>query len=289
MHLLYKFILCFSDINYFFLQYSYIDTPGSGYVNFTLIKIQLLINTFLFLYNISKKQRGPYMNIPKILIIEDDEQINDLICETLKKENYDITQCFNGRDALCKSYNDFQLIILDIMLPYVDGIDVLREIRKKSTLPIIILSAKTEECDRITGLTLGADDYMIKPFSPKELTARVKSQLRRYIKYNQNTSSYSCLQHEKLELDTLAHKVFKANRELNLTPKEFELLKLFLENPKQVFTKAQIFSRVWGDDYLKDDNTVMVTIKRLRDKIEDMPKQPKYILTVWGIGYKLGD
>jgi DNA-binding response OmpR family regulator len=135
---------------------------------------------------------------------------------------------------------------------------------------------------------MGADDYMVKPFSTRELVARVKAQLRRYVYYNEDKHN-SLLQHGELKLDTLNYKVFKQNKELNLTPREFELLKFFLSNPDRVFTKAQIFNNVWEDEYVNDDNTVMVHVKRLRNKIEDNPNDPKYIVTVWGIGYKLGD
>lgn len=224
----------------------------------------------------------------KILIVEDDEEINNLIFHTLKKEGYDIVQFFDGREAVEKYNNSFNLVILDLMLPYIDGIEVLRQIRTVNNAPVIILSAKDEETDRIIGLGMGADDYIVKPFSTRELVARVKAQLRRYVYYNEDKHN-SLLTYEKLKLDTSNYKVFKENKELNLTPIEFELLKFFLENPDRVFTKAQIFNNVWKNEYVNDDNTVMVHIKRLRNKIEDNPNDPKYIITVWGIGYKLGE
>ncbi len=229
------------------------------------------------------------MEISNILIIEDDEEINNLVAAALKKENYHIIQAFDGKEALEKYNNDFKLIILDLMLPYIDGIEILRKIRELSTVPIIILSAKDEESDRIIGLSMGADDYMIKPFSTRELAARVKAQLRRYVYYSKSSNENSILQYKELKLDTLNYKVFKENKELNLTPKEFELLKFFLSNKDRVFTKSQIFNTVWEDNYVNDDNTVMVHIRRLRNKIEDNPNVPKYVVTVWGIGYKLGD
>ena len=229
------------------------------------------------------------MEVPNILIVEDDQEINNLISDALKKENYNVVQAFDGRQALEKYNDNFQLVILDLMLPYVDGIEVLRKIREKSNLPVIILSAKDEETDKVIGLSMGADDYMVKPFSVRELAARVKAQLRRYVDYNGSEDENSILQHDELKLDTLNYKIFKNDEELNLTKKEFELLKLFLSNPNRVFTKAQIFNNVWENEYLNDDNTVMVHIKRLRNKIEDNPNSPKYIVTVWGIGYKLGE
>lgn len=224
----------------------------------------------------------------KILIVEDDEEINNLIFHALKKEGYDIVRFFDGKEAVEKYEDTFNLVILDLMLPYVDGMEVLRQIRTVNNAPVIILSAKDEETDRIIGLGMGADDYMVKPFSTRELIARVKAQLRRYVYYNEDKQS-SLLQHGDLKLDTSNYKVFKQNKELNLTPTEFELLKFFLSNPDRVFTKAQIFNNVWEDEYVNDDNTVMVHVKRLRNKIEDNPNNPKYIVTVWGIGYKLGD
>lgn len=232
---------------------------------------------------------GMNMDIPNILIVEDDKEINNLICEALKKENYSIMQAFDGKEATEKYNANIQLIILDLMLPFIDGIEVLRIIREKSNLPVIILSAKEEETDRIIGLSMGADDYMVKPFSVRELTARVKAQLRRYINYNEKKEENSVLQYNDLKLDTLNYKAYKTGEEINLTKKEFELLKLFLSNPNRVFTKANIFNSVWENEYLNDDNTVMVHIKRLRNKIESNPNDPKYIITVWGIGYKLGE
>ena len=229
------------------------------------------------------------MDMPNILVVEDDKEINNLICEALKKENYNIIQAFDGKEATEKYSDNIQLIILDLMLPYVDGIEVLRVVREKSNLPVIILSAKEEETDRIIGLSMGADDYMVKPFSVRELTARVKAQLRRYINYNEKKEESSILQYNDLKLDILNYKAYKAEEEINLTKKEFELLKLFLSNPNRVFTKANIFNSVWENEYLNDDNTVMVHIKRLRNKIESNPNDPKYIVTVWGIGYKLGE
>nr|WP_173715066.1 response regulator transcription factor [Clostridium beijerinckii] len=229
------------------------------------------------------------VEIPNILVVEDDEEINNLISEALIKENYNIIQAFDGKQAIEKYNKEYQLVILDLMLPYLDGIEVLRRIRELSTVPVIIISAKDEETDRIIGLSMGADDYMIKPFSVRELVARAKAQLRRYVDYNSIESKDTILRHNDLKLDILNYKVLKNEQELSLRPKEFELLKLFMSNPSRVFTKAQLFNSVWDNEYLNDNNTVMVHIKRLRNKIEDNPNEPKYIQTVWGIGYKLGE
>ena len=226
----------------------------------------------------------------RILVIEDDKEINDLIYEGLKREQYEVSQVFDGKQALEKYSDDINLIILDLMLPKIDGIEVMRRIRDKSNVPIIILSAKDDECDRIVGLSMGADDYMSNPFSIRELVARVKAQLRRYIDYNKKDEvSKSILVHNDIKLDTLNFKVFKNDVEVILRPKEFEILKLLMSNPDRVFTREQIFEYVWKDNFLGSDNIVMVHIKRLRNKIEDDSNSPKYIVTVWGIGYKLGE
>lgn len=231
------------------------------------------------------------METYNILVVEDDIEINNLIVEALKNENYGTSQAFNGMEALEKYNDKVNLLILDLMLPYIDGIEVMRKIREKSNVPIIILSAKDDECDRVIGLSMGADDYMIKPFAVRELVARVKAQLRRYVDYNnkKNIEENHVLEYKNLVLDIFNYKVFKNGEEINLRPKEFEILKLFLSNKDRVFTKGQIFESVWNDEYMADDNTIMVHIKRLRNKIEDNPNEPKLIKTVWGIGYKLGD
>ncbi len=229
------------------------------------------------------------MEKPNILVVEDDAEINNLITEALIKESYNIIQAFDGKQAIEKYNKDYQLVILDLMLPYFDGIEVLRRIRDLSTVPVIILSAKDEETDRIIGLSMGADDYMVKPFSVRELVARAKAQLRRYVDYNSVETKDNILRYNDLKLDTLNYKVLKNEQELSLRPKEFELLKLFMSNPSRVFTKVQLFNSIWDNEYLNDDNTVMVHIKRLRNKIEDNSNEPKYIQTVWGIGYKLGE
>lgn len=168
------------------------------------------------------------MDISNILVVEDDREINNLIAEVLKKENYNVIQAFDGKEAIEKYNENFQMVILDLMLPYVDGIEILRKIREKSNLPIIILSAKDEEVDRIVGLSMGADDYILKPFSIRELIARIKANLRRYVDYNNTKIKNTILNYRDLKMDILNYKVLKQEKELNLTPKEFELLKLFI-------------------------------------------------------------
>lgn len=229
------------------------------------------------------------MDSLKILIAEDDSEINRLISRYLSKEGYKIDSAYDGREALAfLSSNDYQLVILDIMLPELDGFEVLDRIRERNRIPVIILSAKAGETDKIFGLNLGADDYLTKPFSIYELIARVKAQLRRYMEYDSSQNiETNILKHNGIEMDLSGYSVKVHDKAVLLTAKEFEILKLFMTCPKKVFTKEQIFSAVWNDDYLCDDNTVIVHIRRLREKIEDDASKPQYILTVWGIGYKL--
>ena len=227
----------------------------------------------------------------KILLVEDDEAINNMIKKSLTKEGYNVFNVFDGQEALITwESNKFKLIILDIMLPKIDGIEVMRRIRIKSMIPILMVSAKIEESDRIIGLGLGADDYLVKPFSIAELIARVKAQLRRYMYYNpSNNTTYNVIEYGEIKFDLDNYTVIKNGETINLRLKEYEIVKLFFKNPNKVFTKAQIFSSVWGEEYMGDDNTVMVHIRRVRNKIEDNPDEPKYIETVWGIGYRLGN
>ncbi|WP_160669791.1 response regulator transcription factor [Clostridium sp. C8-1-8] len=229
------------------------------------------------------------MEITKILVIEDDSTISDMVRKALSKEGYSISCALDGEEGLrLWSQDDYKLIILDIMLPKLDGMEVMRRIRMESTVPIIVVSAKIEESDRVIGLGLGADDYLVKPFSLAELTARVKAQLRRYMYYSSSNTSSNNIQYGEICFDLDNYTVSKNGQCITLRAKEYELLKLFFEHPNKVFTKAQIFNSVWGEEYLGDDNTVMVHIRRLRNKIEDNPNEPKYIETVWGIGYRLG-
>lgn len=226
-----------------------------------------------------------------ILVVEDDKEINWIVANYLSKEGYITDRALDGLEALkYLSSREYQLVILDLMIPGVDGYEVLRRIREKGSTPVIILSAKHEEYDKIIGLGLGADDYMTKPFGIAELIARARAQLRRYLFFQKSESSSPCmLKHLDIEMDLNAHTVVISGCSILLTAKEFEILKLFMTNPRKVFTKNQIFSSVWNEDYMGDENTVMVHIRRLREKIEKDPSNPRYIQTVWGIGYKLGE
>ncbi|TCO76883.1 response regulator transcription factor [Marinisporobacter balticus] len=226
-----------------------------------------------------------------ILVVEDDQAINHLIASTLKKSGYIVYTAFDGEEALLK-YKEraYHMILLDIMIPKIDGIEVMRRIRGESIVPIIILSAKDEEIDKIIGLRMGADDYMTKPFSTAELLARVDATIRRSFHFHKNeTLKEENITYGDIFLDLNNYYVVKNEENISLTKKEFEILKLFLKNPNRVFTKEQIFKYVWEEEYMHDENTLMVHIRRLRKKIEKDPSKPKMITTVWGIGYKLGE
>ncbi|MCR8634785.1 response regulator transcription factor [Paenibacillus sp. N5-1-1-5] len=229
----------------------------------------------------------------KILIVEDDREIHELLAAYLQKEGYQTTSAYNGEEALSHiTQTEFQLLILDLMIPIIDGYEVLRRVRSIQNIPVLILSAKGEEVDKIIGLGLGADDYVTKPFGLGELSARVKAMLRRYTYFNNNPQDNpsSVITHGELGINLYTYEVTSRTGKKMLTAKEFEILKLFLSNPSRVFTKSQIFRAVWKeDDNMSDENTVMVHIRRLRTKIELDPSEPEYIQTVWGIGYKLGE
>lgn len=226
----------------------------------------------------------------KILIVDDEKEIRDLIEIYLRNEGYQTITAGTGLEAL-KELEDqtFDLIILDIMMPVVNGIDACLKIREKYNLPIIMLSAKAEDIDKIMGLSVGADDYLTKPFNPLELIARVKAQLRRFKKLNNSSINARILEEDRLKLDLDTGKVFKDEVEISLTPTEFSILKLLWMNKGIVFSIETIYERVWEQEYFANNNTVMVHIRKLREKIEDEPRVPCYIFTVWGVGYKFGE
>lgn len=226
----------------------------------------------------------------KIIIIEDDIDISDMLKMVLEEENYEVVIANDGKEgieAFDKSH--FDLVLLDLMIPKRNGMEVLQEIRKQSDVPIIIVSAKSEDFDKSVLLGAGADDYITKPFSFVELIARVKAALRRANLYEKKSEKAEkpIVSYKNLTLDKYNHIVKKNGEELKLTSTEFELLALFMENPNRVFTKSNLYQSVWKDDYLGDENIVNVHMSRLRSKIEDDSKQPQYIQTLWGIGYRL--
>lgn len=230
------------------------------------------------------------MQREQILVVDDEKEIRDLIEIYLKNEGYDVMKAANGEEALnLVDNNNLQLIILDIMMPELDGIQTCLKIREKSTVPIIFLSAKGQDMDKIYGLTSGADDYVTKPFNPLELTARVKSQLRRYLLFN---TKGDFLQEDEIIIDDLIinsslHQVKVEGNEVILTPKEFAILELLAKNKGIVFSTRQIYEKVWQEDFFEAENVVMVHIRKIREKIEKNPRKPRYIKTVWGVGYKV--
>lgn len=231
----------------------------------------------------------------RILIVDDEKEIRDLIDIYLKGEGYDTIKAENGEEALnILEEQNVDLIILDIMMPKVNGIEACLRIREEREMPIIMLSAKSEDMDKILGLNTGADDYLTKPFNPLELVARVKSQLRRYKRFNKLAVQLGSKEIEEniLEIDELSinletHEVFKEEEEIKLTPTEFDILVLLGGNRGKVFSIENIYNSVWKQDFMQSDNTVMVHIRKVREKIEDDPRKPKYIKTVWGVGYKI--
>ncbi len=227
----------------------------------------------------------------KILLVEDDTEISDMLRNFLISENFKVTAAFDGESACGEFFADeYSLVLLDLMIPKKSGMEVMRSIREKSTVPIIILSAKDTDSDKTLGLGLGADDYITKPFSVTEVLARIKANIRRTTQYAAgNAREETVLKRGALSLDINDYSVLKKGERMELTAKEFEILKLLMQNPKKVYTKEQIYSHVWNDAYFGDENAVNVHISRLRNKIEDNPRDPRIVVTVWGIGYRLGD
>ena len=229
-----------------------------------------------------------------ILVVDDDEEIAELVEIYLTNDGYHVIKAYDGQECLktLEENKQIKLIILDIMMPNIDGLEVCRKIRKTSNIPIIMLSAKAADMDKIIGFGTGADDYMTKPFNPLELMARVKSQLKRYTNLNvgmENSQNDDVLEIQDLVINRKAHKVHKNGAEVNLTPIEFEILYLLASNKGRVFGTDEIFERVWNEKVYEVNNTVMVHIRRLREKIKDNPRSPQILKTVWGVGYKVED
>lgn len=226
----------------------------------------------------------------KVLFVEDNLEICEMLGGYLTAENFEVDCAYDGAQACQKFDSDtYHIVLLDLMIPKISGMDVMKHIRKSSTVPIIIISAKDTETDKALGLGLGADDYITKPFSVVEVLARVKANLRRTTEYAAPIQAPEELTFRSLKMDVSNHTVTKNGVLLELTAKEFDILKLLLQNPKRVYTKAQIYSLIWKDVYVGDENAVNVHISRLRNKIEDNPRSPECVITVWGIGYKLGE
>ncbi|MGN7415232.1 response regulator [Paenibacillus sp. SAF-068] len=222
-----------------------------------------------------------------VLVVDDEPDIRDVIHVYLRNEGYHVIEASNGEEALNMiKTTSVQLVILDVMMPVMDGIKACFKIREVSTTPIIMLSAKEEDIDKITGLTTGADDYMVKPFNPLELLARVKAQLRRQTLIGKDEYN-SLILIKDLVIDTSKHSVKLKDNDISLTPLEFSILVLLASHPGQVFSSEKIYETVWKEPYGYSDNTVMVHIRNLREKLEVNPREPQYIKTVWGVGYKI--
>ena len=227
----------------------------------------------------------------KVLIIEDDMGIYELERDYLEIEGYEVDIQTNGVDGLAAALeHEYDLIILDIMIPKKDGFSVCRDVRKKKEIPIIMVSAKREDIDKIRGLGLGADDYMIKPFSPAELVARVKSHIQRYNRIRNSLGTTVEIESKiaagSLEILLDSHQVFLGGTEVSLTPREYDILILLASSPNRVFTKEEVFESIWGIDSLGETSTIMVHINRLRAKIDKQFQGEEYIDTVWGVGYR---
>lgn len=224
----------------------------------------------------------------RILLVDDEKDIVDLLEEVLKKEGFQsIQRAYNGTDALkiCRSFQP-DVVILDVMLPDLDGLEVCKQIRSFSHCPILFLSSKNDEMDKILGLAVGGDDYVTKPFSPREIAYRIKAQLRR-AEYQQQPTQSHVIQIGALTLDLDGYKVKRGDSEIGLTAREFEILKYFAENKGRVVSRERLYETIWGEDSFGCDNTIMVHIRHLREKLEDDPAAPKYIITMKGLGYKL--
>lgn len=224
-----------------------------------------------------------------ILVCDDDKEIVDAIEIYLTQEGYRVWKAFDGQQAVeLLEKEDIQLLIMDVMMPRLDGIRATLKIREKSSIPIIILSAKSEDADKILGLNIGADDYVTKPFNPLELVARVKSQVRRYTKLgNMVTDNQNIFQIGGLEVNDEQKQVTVDGDEVKLTPIEYNILLLLIRNPGRVFSIKQIYENIWNEETLAAENTVAVHIRHIREKIEINPKEPRYLKVVWGIGYKI--
>lgn len=227
-----------------------------------------------------------FMN--RILIIEDERSIAELERDYLEIEGFEVEIASDGKTGLEAAFaNNYQLILLDVMLPHINGFELCKQIRKEKDIPILMVTAKTEDIDKVRGLGLGADDYIVKPFSPSELVARVKAHLARYERLIQKSVPADEIQIRGLQIHKSSRQVFMNGKEVLLTAKEFDLLEFLARHPNQVFSKEHLFERIWGIDSLGDLATIMVHVRKIREKIESDPSSPQYIETVWGAGYRL--
>lgn len=226
--------------------------------------------------------------LEKILITDDEKEIAELVELYLQNEGFEVVKAYNGAQAMkYVSEGNIDLAVLDVMLPDTDGFTLCREIRKNFTFPIIMLTARTEDIDKITGLTIGADDYVTKPFNPLELTARVKTQLRRRTLYDKTGTETKEIYIRGLTICRSSHRVTLNGKPLSLTPIEFDILLYLCENQGRVIPSEELFEAIWKEKFYDSNNTVMAHIARLREKMGEVPRKPKYIKTVWGVGYEI--
>ena len=225
----------------------------------------------------------------KILVCDDDKDIVSALKIYLEAEGYAVEEAFNGRQALqkLKEQDDISLVLLDIMMPELDGIGTMAKLREAYNLPVILLTAKSEDTDKILGLNVGADDYVTKPFNPVELLARVRSQLRRYLQFGGVQSKEDVLQIGSIALDDRSKEVTVDGEAVSLTPREYDILRLLMQNPGKVFRPEEIYRAVWKDEPYGAEGTVAVHIRHLREKLEITPSEPRYLKAVWGQGYKI--
>ncbi|SFJ15867.1 response regulator transcription factor [Thermoflavimicrobium dichotomicum] len=225
---------------------------------------------------------------PIVLIVDDDEEIRQLLQLYLRNEGYKILQGSTGKEALALArIHRVDLIVLDLMMPDMDGIAACIKIREKYQMPIIMLTAKASDMDKIHGLSIGADDYVTKPFNPLELIARIKAHLRRYHHFQPAEAKKDVIQIQHVSIHTTTRQVMVNQREVQLTPREFDILVLLAQHPGVVFSSEQIYQQVWKEPMLTSNNTIMVHIRKIREKIELDPRRPTIIQTVWGVGYKV--
>lgn len=223
-----------------------------------------------------------------VLVCDDDKAIVNSICIYLKAEGFNTVSAYNGKEAIEAMHkNEIHCIVLDVMMPVMDGILATIKIREESSVPIIFLSAKSEDTDKIAGLGFGADDYVTKPFNPLELIARVKSQIRRYVSFSNASNDDSIISTGSLSIDCRARKVMLEDKEVHLTATEYKIVEYLMKNLGRTLSSAQIYEHVWNEDAISSDKTVTVHIRRIREKIEVDTKNPMYIKVVWGIGYKI--
>ena len=224
----------------------------------------------------------------KILVLDDEKEIADLVTLYLSNEGYEVHEFYDSEDAVkFMEHNTVDLALLDIMMPKINGFEICKMIREKYTFPVIMLTAKVEDSDKIQGLSLGADDYITKPFNPLEMVARVKAQLRRYTMYNQTNDNVNIIDFRGLIIDNDSHRATLYDKTLMLTPIEFSILWYLCKNRVRVVTSEELFEAVWKEKYFDSNNTVMVHIRRLREKMSEPPRNPKFIKTVWGVGYQI--